>query len=249
MVYWRDGSAVIAGVFATVLPMYVGVVAYHRLVFHRSFACHKYLEYGLVFIANLAGMGGPVSLLRIHERRDWAQRSPRCHSYFARRSPILIDGFQQLFCELELEKEPQFAFEIKDERFYRHLESCWYLYQIPIAGVLFLAGGPAWVCSGVFLKIFAVQFGHSFAAHLLHHYGERPALIPGAGTQGGNIPVLALLTFGESYHNNHHRCPEAASVSFEPGQIDPAFWLILVLQRCGLAHDVIRFNRQAGPGS
>ena len=241
--YFGDIKAAIAGGIVCYLTMYVGVVAYHRLLIHRSFTCPKWIEYFLVFIANFAGMGGPIKLIQIHDQRDWAQRKPACHPFFAHRENIFKDGFQQLFCTIELQDPPQFAIEISKNPFYKHLDKFWLLYQIPLALVLYYFGGWAWVCGGVFFKLFAVQFGHWLVAHFLHNHGHMPTFNKGAGVQGFNIPILALLTFGESYHNNHHLCPDVASNQFREGEIDMAWWLILVLSKLGLADKVKVFNQ------
>ena len=221
------------------ITMYIGVVAYHRLLIHRSFKCPSSVEHLLVFLANVSGMSGPISLMKTHEMRDWAQRQKVCHPYFSHKNSILTDGFQQLFCKITLQKTPIFNLELEKDAFYQHLESCWFLYQIPLGILLYSLGGWGWVCGGIFLKMFNIQFGHWLVAHLIHHFGQQPQIMPEAGVQGYNIPLLALFTFGESYHNNHHSCPEAAKNSFRKGEIDPAWWFIALLQKLGLASQII----------
>ncbi len=243
LIYFKGLSATLAAATITFLTMYVGVVAYHRLLIHRSFATPQWVEYLLVTFANLAGMGGPITLVHIHDTRDWAQRQVNCHPYFAHKHNIFVDGFQQLFCKIELHNAPQFDIELEKDSYYRHLEKYWLLYQLPLGALLYLAGGWAWICGGIFFKLFAVQFGHWLIAYHLHHYGKQPTIIKGAGAQGYNIPLLAIFTFGESYHNNHHLCPNAAKNSFRKGEVDPAWWLILLLKKMHLAHKVITFQK------
>ena len=236
VIYYRDLSSLIVLGLVAYLTMYVGVVAYHRLLIHKSFKCPKIVEYTLIFVANFSGMGGPISLVEFHELRDWAQRKPECHAFFAHRYSVLRDGFQQMFCRIDLVNPPEFKIEVS--AFYRHMEKYWWLYQIPLGLILYYFGGWAWVSTGVFLKLFTVQCGHWLVAYYLHNYGEQPRMMKNAGVQGYNIPILAFLTFGESYHNNHHSCPEAAHVGFDKGQIDPAWWLILGLKKLKLAHHI-----------
>ena len=238
IIYFFSLNALLISAAVALSSMYVGVVAYHRLLIHRSFQCPLWVEYLLVFTANFSGMGSPTGLLRIHETRDWAQRKPQCHPYFAHRENIFIDGWQQLFCKLKLQTAPEFDFETTRDPFYRHLDRFWFLYQIPLGIALYYLAGWGAVFGGVIFKMFALQFGHWFVAHCLHNYGEQPVINKDAGVQGFNIPLLALLTFGESYHNNHHLCPEAARNSFKEGEIDPAWWLILLLKKMHLAGNV-----------
>lgn len=46
---------------------------------------------------------------------------------------------------------------------------------------------------------------------------------------------LGLLTYGESWHNNHHAFPESARIGIERGQADPAAWIIEALAKLGWA--------------
>ncbi|MCM8525549.1 MAG: acyl-CoA desaturase [Lentisphaeraceae bacterium] len=242
IIYYKDSTAVLAALFVTLFTMYVGVVAYHRLLIHRSFTCPKWLEYLLIFIGNFSAIGSPLGQVKIHEFRDWAQRKEKCHRFFAHKENIFKDGFQQLFCEIHLENPPKFYIKEGEEVFYKHMERYWFLYQVPLALVLFYFGGISWIAAAVFMKIFTIHFGHWLIAFLIHNYGKQPVKVPGAGVQGFNIPLLALLTFGEAYHNNHHLCPNAAKNAFEKDQLDPAWWLILCLAKLGLASNIIIYE-------
>ncbi len=53
-----------------------------------------------------------------------------------------------------------------------------------------------------------------------------------------NCSWLALPTFGESWHNNHHAFPASARAGFAPWEIDLSWYVILGLERLGLAWDV-----------
>ena len=224
--------------FLGFFTMYIGVVAYHRLIIHRSFKCPLYLEYTLTFIANLSGMGGPISLIKVHDLRDWAQRKEKCHPFFNHTSAFIIDGFQQLFCKIELKQPPEFKVEIAGNPFYEHLERFGILYQLPLAILLYFLGGVSLIYTGIFLRIFLAPAGHWLVAFCLHNYGQQPTINRNAGTQGYNIPLLALFTFGEAYHNNHHRFPDLACNQFHKGEIDPAWWLILLLKKLKLATQI-----------
>jgi len=62
-----------------------------------------------------------------------------------------------------------------------------------------------------------------------------------------NVGWLALLTFGESWHNNHHAFPTSARHGLRRRQLDPSAWVIAGLERAGLAWNVVRITpeRQA----
>jgi len=230
------------GNLATLMSMYVGVIAYHRLLFHRSFQTPRWVERSLVLVANLSAIGGPSRLVETHDLRDWAQRKPACHPFLANRGPFLGDWMRQLFYRLDLHRAPVFEIETRGDPLYRHLDRAWLLYQIPLGAILFLLGGWAAVFTGVFLKWFFLPAGFSLVSYCIHNFGQRPIENESAGTQGGNVRALALISFGESHHNNHHLYPEAAITSFRTGEVDPAGWLIVLLERLGLAEKVKRID-------
>lgn len=235
LLYYQNFNHIVITALLGFSTMYIGVVAYHRLIIHRSFKCPLYIEYLLIFLANFSGMGGPISLIRIHDYRDWAQRKENCHPYFNHSNNLFIDGFQQLFCKIELTHPPEFKIEIAEDPFYRHLERFGLVYQMPLALALYYFGGFGLVCTGIFLRIFMAPAGHWLVAFCLHNYGQQPVIDPKTGTQGYNIPLLALFTFGEAYHNNHHRYPELACKQFYKGEVDPAWWFILIMKKLQIA--------------
>jgi stearoyl-CoA desaturase (delta-9 desaturase) len=63
-----------------------------------------------------------------------------------------------------------------------------------------------------------------------HLWGKRP--YPNAAA---NSQWLAWLAAGEGLHNNHHAMPTAGRLAFAPGEIDPAWWVIRLLERLGWA--------------
>jgi stearoyl-CoA desaturase (Delta-9 desaturase) len=57
-----------------------------------------------------------------------------------------------------------------------------------------------------------------------------------------NVFLLSLLTFGESWHNNHHAFPTSARHGMRRWELDPSALVIRGLEACGLAWDVIRID-------
>jgi stearoyl-CoA desaturase (delta-9 desaturase) len=51
-----------------------------------------------------------------------------------------------------------------------------------------------------------------------------------------NSQWLAWLTAGEGLHNNHHAVPTSARLALQPGEFDPGWWVVRLLERAGLAH-------------
>jgi hypothetical protein len=56
--------------------------------------------------------------------------------------------------------------------------------------------------------------------------------------QGHDVPIAALMSMGESWHNNHHAYPGSARIGLNDDQPDPGWWFILALERLGLAWNI-----------
>lgn len=215
-------------------------VGFHRRLIHRSFECPLWLERAMVWIGTAVGMSGPLWMIRTHDMRDWAQRQADCHDYLAHRRPMPVDAWWQMHCRLDLDRPPAFDFgRIGRDRFYRFLEAAWMAQQLPIAGLLFVLGGWSWVVWGVCLRVSASVTGHWFVGHLAHRRGPQSWLVNDAGVQAHDVPWAAIPTMGEAWHNNHHAFPGSARIGLYPGQSDWGYAFILVLERLGLAWNIV----------
>jgi stearoyl-CoA desaturase (delta-9 desaturase) len=212
----------------------------HRRLIHNSYECPLWLEYVLVYLGVLVGMAGPYGMLRTHEMRDWAQRNPRCHDYFAHRRPFLQDGWWQLHCELKLDRPPAFKLEdrIAADPVYRFMEATLMWQQLPWALLFFALGGWGWVFWGVCARVAVCVTGHWLVGYFAHNSGPRDWHVEGAGVQGYNVRFCGLLTMGEAWHNNHHAFPGSARLGLYEGQADPGWWVLMTLRRAGLVWNI-----------
>lgn len=209
----------------------------HRKLIHDSFACPRWLEYLLVYTGVQVGLSGPLGLLAQHDLRDHAQRQPDCHDYLRHGSGFWKDGWWQLHCELRLDHPPRLAVpeHIAQDRFYRFLERTWMLQQLPPALLLYALGGWPFVIWGACARIAAGVTGHWLIGYFAHNHGAMGHTVEGAAVQGHNVALASLLTMGESWHNNHHAYPGSAKLGLYPGEWDPGWWVLVLLQRAGLA--------------
>jgi fatty-acid desaturase len=215
-------------------------VGFHRRLIHRSFDCPKWLEYVLVWFGTAVGMGGPLWTIRLHDSRDWAQRQADCHAFLAHKKGIWLDGLLYLHGRLVLERPPSFdpGPGIGDDRFYRFLDRTWMWQQLPIGLALYALGGWPWLVWGVFVRVAACTTMHWFISYFAHTRGPQDWIVDGAVIQAHNVPLLAIPTMGESWHNNHHAFPSSARHGLYPGQIDLGWHFIQLLAGLGLAWNV-----------
>ncbi|MER8959428.1 acyl-CoA desaturase [Mesorhizobium sp. M0598] len=215
-------------------------VGMHRLLIHRSFKVHIWVEHALVYLGVLVGMAGPFGMIYAHDIRDWAQRQTACHDLHAHRRPFFTDAFWQMHCAVALRNPPTFVIEpsIRNDRFYKFVERTWMLQQLPWAILFFALGGWDWVVWGIAVRVSVSLTGHWLVGHFAHRDGEQGWRVDDVAVQGYNLPRFGLVTFGESFHGNHHAFPESARLGLEHGQIDLGWLFIQVLAILGLAHSV-----------
>jgi sn-1 stearoyl-lipid 9-desaturase len=217
-------------------------VGMHRMFIHKAFDAPLWLRRLLVYLGTLVGMGGPFGVMTIHEIRDWAQQQTDCHEFFAHRKGFLHDSFWQMHCNIKLDNPPELIIEanVLNDPFFRFLERTWMLQQLPWAVLFFYFGGWSWVIWGICVRVAASLTGHWLVVHFSHQGGHQGWAVDGVAVQGYNLRNLSLITFGESLHGNHHAFPRSARLALEDGQLDPGWWLIKLLQRLGLAWEVMQ---------
>lgn len=240
-------SAIILFLGLTYLTLLFGhSIGMHRMMIHRTFKASRLLQRSLIFIGVLVGMGGPFSIIKIHDIRDWAQRQPACHDFFSHKRSYFTDIYWQLFCRFDFEVPLQVHIEqdLYDDPYIQFFESHWRLIQLVFAGILFLAGGLPWVLWGVCCRVLISIWGHWSITYICHNPGPGKWDVRGAGVQASNLKALGfvsgVLSQGECWHNNHHAFPESAQIGLEVGQLDPAWSIIRQLEKWGLIYDVKR---------
>jgi fatty-acid desaturase len=74
---------------------------------------------------------------------------------------------------------------------------------------------------------------------LCHVFGRRPF---DTGDRSSNLAWLAVPTFGEAWHNNHHAFPTSAIHGLGRRQLDLSGLVITALERAGLVWEVVRVD-------
>lgn len=226
-------------------------VGFHRRLIHRTFRCPKWLERILAWSGTLVGMHGPFWVIRSHDIRDWAQRQRQCHPFLRHSGGLLLDGWRNLHCRLQLAHPPGFdpGPDIGDDWFYRFLQRTWMLQQVPVAILLYALGGWPWVVWGICVRVTVGVSMHWFVGYLCHTHGPQSWLVDDGAVQAHDVPWAAIPSMGESWHNNHHAFPASARHGLYPGQIDLGFRFIQGLEAIGLAWDIQTPDRlPARPG-
>ena len=226
-------------------------VGYHRLFTHRSFKARRGLRIALAVAGSFGVEGSPVQWVANHRRHHaFADREGDPHSpwRYGTDTRALLKGLLHAhigwMLKRELSNRARFAPDIAADPDLRLIGQLFG----PLAAVSLLA--PALVGGFVTGSWAGALTGFFWAGvirmALLHHVtwsvnsichvaGRRPFASRDKAT---NFWPLALLSFGESWHNSHHADPTGARHGVLPGQLDPAARLIWVFEKLHWAHDV-----------
>ncbi len=233
-------------------------LCYHRLLTHHSFEVPRWLEHVFVIIALCCLEDTPVRWVATHRfHHNYSDEKPDPHSplvtffwghcgWLMVRNPALDSSLYR-----------KYASDLLQDPFYMNLEKkpVWAFYAYVGHGVLYFLIGAAiaLLTGGSYLA--ALQFGLSLLVwgvllrtvivwHITWSVNSLSHLFGYAnydtGENSKNNWLVAFLTVGEGWHNNHHHDAASASVQHRWWEIDITYYEILILEKLRLATRVIR---------
>jgi len=191
-------------------------VGYHRLLTHRAFATYKRIEYG---------HGGPLRGLW-HAHLGW------------------------LFDHVTADGAEKHAPDLVEDRGMRVMHKLFGLLVIAGLAIPFLAGwGLQGEIAGGLTALFWAGLVRIFLVHhvtfsinsVCHFFGRRRF---STDDQSTNVFWLALPSFGEAWHHNHHAFPRSALHGLKWWEVDPGGWVIRAMKRLGLAWNVVLITKE-----
>jgi stearoyl-CoA desaturase (Delta-9 desaturase) len=228
-------------------------VGFHRYLTHGAFKTRRWLRVTFAVAGTMAVQGSVIQWVADHRRHHaFADRDGDPHSPWRYGTSVrgLVTGL--VFAHVgwlfgrDLTNRQRFAKDLLADRDIRRVDRLF----LPLVAVSLLA--PP-VAGGLLTRTWGGALTAFFWATLvriglLHHvtwsvnsichvFGERPPATR-AGDRASNFWPLAIVSFGESWHNGHHADPTSARHGVLPGQIDPSARLIWLLERLGWARDV-----------
>jgi len=256
---YSSRSSIVAFAVFYVLTGLGLTVGYHRLFAHRAFKVPKWLERTIAVCGYLAIQRGPifwVAMHRMHHRyTDIPGRDPHTphegllHVHFGWMQRKRRDVWEKVLYR-------RWAPDLLKDTFYVWLddEHRDYVAYVALVGLSYLVGGVVgaalddsrrfdhhnglcflvWV--GLLNRV-AILHAFGFINSVCHTLGTRPFATHGADTSVNNA-LVAVLIFGEGWHNNHHAFPTSARQGLRWYQWDPAWYTIWTMQKLGLASNV-----------
>src|SRR3954453_11051279 len=235
-------------------------VGYHRLFTHRSFQAKRPVQYTFAILGSMAAQG-PLAHWVADHRKHHAHtdeggdpHSPHVHDHGSVAKGVILGlvhaHFGWLMTDWGQARHEKYARDIIDDRGLYAIHK-WFVaiflagLAIPFAlGYAFkgtLAGAATALLWGGLVRVFLVHHVTWSINSICHFFGRRRFDTDDYST---NVAWLALPSFGEAWHHNHHAFPRSAEAGLRTWEraLDPSAWVIWTLEKLHLAHGVVRIT-------
>ena len=228
------------GIALCILSYYVrmfGVTAgFHRYFSHRTFKLNRFWQFMLGFLAETSAQKGVL----------WWAANHRHHHRYSDMPEDIHSPVQRGFwwSHVGWILSPQNHVERHDDvkDLAKYPELVWldrnqYAPTMLYAIALALIWGPVGLFYGYFLSTALLWHGTFAINSVMHVFGRR---VYRTTDDSRNSMILALVTMGEGWHNNHHYYPGSAAQGFRWWQIDMSWYLLLLGEKLGIVKDLRR---------
>jgi stearoyl-CoA desaturase (Delta-9 desaturase) len=237
----------------------VGItVGFHRLLTHHAFQTYKPVEYVFAALGSLAVEGPVIGWVTDHRRHhahadeDGDPHSPHGHGdgFAGTLKGLWHAHLGWLFDHPTAAGADKYAPDLVEDRGMRVVHRLFG--PLVVAGLALpfllgwgLSGGLAGGLTALFwaglVRIFLVHHVTFSINSICHFFGRRRFTTTDKST---NVFWLAIPSFGESWHHNHHAFPRSALHGLRWWEIDPGGWVIRLMQRLGLAWNVVLITKE-----
>ncbi len=256
---WNDlvSATDLAILAAMYLPTALGItIGYHRLFTHRAFEAKPWVRYTFAVLGSMAVQGSVIDWVADHRKHhaftdtEGDPHSPHGHGSGLRGALVGL-WYAHMGWLTDTQGQAtkrQFAPELLEDPVMRRINNAF----LPLVGLSLLipfalglalsgtlAGGLTGLLWGGFVRIFLVHHVTWSINSVCHFFGRRRFEVDDHST---NVFWLAIPSLGESWHHNHHAFPRAAQQGLRWWEIDISAAIITLLERLGLAWNVVRIS-------
>jgi stearoyl-CoA desaturase (Delta-9 desaturase) len=233
-------------------------VGFHRLLTHRSFKTTPAVRATFAVLGSAAIEGPVISWVSDHRKHHaFADLPGDPHSphvdhgggWRGALRGLMHAHVGWIFIHTQRGSHERYAPDLLADPVVRFVDRTFFVWAI---GGLAAAFGLGWAIGGgsVDAGLTGLLWGGAVRMLVLHHvtysinslchfFGRRRFDTP---DESRNLAWLAPLSFGEAWHNNHHAFPTSASHGLRRRELDASAAVIRVLERLGLAWDVVRVS-------
>lgn len=216
-------------------------MGYHRLLTHRGFTASRWLTRFMATCGTLAVQSGPITWVtthRIHHaftETDKDPHSPRNGTYWSHIGWI-FRGTAQSHSRTTMQR---YSPDLMRDKYLVFLDNYYYLTTIAVAAILFAIGGWTMVFTAVFLRTVISWHFTWLVNSATHLWGSRRF---DTRDDSRNNALVAAVTFGEGWHNNHHAFPRSAKHGLTWKELDVNWIQIRLLEKLGLLKNVYAYD-------
>jgi fatty-acid desaturase len=237
--FWQfSWTNLAAAVFLYWVAVGLGIsMGYHRLHTHRGFQTSKTFEYFLAICGTLTLEGGPIFWVATHRRHhqhsdsELDPHSPRVSGFWAHLGWIIFGEA----AHNDTARNGRYAPDLAKDPFYRWLTTYHWVPLTTLGFALLYIGGWPLVNWAIFLRVVFGLHATWLINSATHMWGSRRFATK---DDSRNIWWVALLTFGEGWHNNHHAHPTSARHGLAWYEFDVTWISLKLLRIVGLVWDV-----------
>jgi stearoyl-CoA desaturase (delta-9 desaturase) len=248
--HWVD-LALLVGFY--VVCAFGTTIGFHRYFTHRGFEAHWSVKATLAILGCMT-MQGPITQWVTDHRKHHAlsDKPGDPHSPHVGQGDGAVGalrGFVHahvgwLFANLGMEQGREYGKDLYEDRLIRAIDRAYLLWVALTLGLPFAIGyaiggttaaGVEGLVWGGLVRIFAYQHATFSVNSICHMFGRQDYR---SRDEARNNWLVALLVFGEGWHNNHHAFPASARHGLGRRQLDVSWWVIRGLEKLGLVWNV-----------
>ena len=217
---------------------------YHRYFSHRTFRTGRKRQFGMALLGTTSAQRGPLWWAAHHRKHHkWSDQerdghSPRDGFWHSQMTWFMTR--RNFATDLEQVRDLAGYWELRfldrfDTLGALALAAATYAFGTWLAGLGVATSGLQMLCWGFCVSTVLLFHCTSLVNSVGHIFGSRPYA---THDNSRNSAWLALLTFGEGWHNNHHRYPVSARQGFRWWQWDATYYGLRLLQAVGVIKDL-----------
>lgn len=199
-----------------------GTVTYHRLLSHRSFRAPRWFEITGTFIGVYGLYGTPLNWVSIHRQHHSHTDKP-----LDPHSPLYQPWWRVQWFSILAKPNLRYTQDLLSDKFLVWIQKNYLKIHFFII-VFWCVVKPSYLFYAYLWPSFLVWNFASMTNTVCHKFGYRNFDIPDSSS---NVWWLAIMVFGEGWHNNHHAQPSSPSFSKKWWELDMGMWIIKLVKR------------------
>jgi stearoyl-CoA desaturase (Delta-9 desaturase) len=231
-------------------------VGYHRLLTHRAFQTHKPVEYAFALLGSMGLQGGVLDWVADHRKhhahtdQEGDPHSPHGHGGGVRGAVkgLWYAHLGWLFDRAGQAEHARYARDLYEDPGMRLIHKLFFVWVLVGIAIPFglgyaidgtLAGALTAALWGGAVRIFVLHHVTWSINSVCHFFGTRRFAVDDHST---NVFWLSVISFGESWHHNHHAFPRSAVHGLRWYEVDPTAYVIRALRRMRLIWNVVEIT-------